>query len=170
MRKLNQGFTLIELMIVVAIIGILAAVAIPAYQNYTVRAKITEGLILATTAKTSVLDGYMSNDIVGVGTSATSFATGFTATKYVNNIVINPTDGMITITYLPANVGQITAATNTITLTPSIGSAILAANMAAGGNIDWACSSISSATAAGRGLPVTVAGTIAARFVPTECK
>jgi len=170
MKQLNQGFTLIELMIVVAIIGILASIAVPAYQDYTVRSKITEGLVLGTSAKTRVLDGYMSNDIVGVASSSTAFSASFTPTKYVNNIVINPADGMITITYNIANVGQITLATNTVTLTPSIGNAILVANMAAGGNIDWACASATSVTATLRGLPVTVPGTIASRFVPTECK
>ena len=88
MNKLNNGFTLIELMIVVAIIGILAAVAIPAYQDYTVRSKMSEGLVLATTAKTSVLDGYMSNDVTGIATAALGFAASFSPTKYVSNIVI----------------------------------------------------------------------------------
>jgi type IV pilus assembly protein PilA len=59
MKKIQQGFTLIELMIVVAIIGILAAIAIPAYQNYLVRAQVSEGLTLATRAKTSVSEYYM---------------------------------------------------------------------------------------------------------------
>ena len=60
MKKVQQGFTLIELMIVVAIIGILAAVAIPAYQDYTIRAKVTEGLGLAGAAKTAVAETYSS--------------------------------------------------------------------------------------------------------------
>jgi type IV pilus assembly protein PilA len=61
--KIQQGFTLIELMIVVAIIGILAAIAIPAYQDYTKRARVTEGLSLASAAKTSVTEYYASNNI-----------------------------------------------------------------------------------------------------------
>ena len=61
MKKVQQGFTLIELMIVVAIIGILAAVAIPAYQDYTVRAQVTEGLSLASAAKTAVSEFFATN-------------------------------------------------------------------------------------------------------------
>ena len=63
MKKVQQGFTLIELMIVVAIIGILAAVAIPAYQDYTIRAKVTEGLSLAGAAKVAVAETYSSRGV-----------------------------------------------------------------------------------------------------------
>ena len=66
MKAVQKGFTLIELMIVVAIIGILAAIAIPAYQDYTVRSKVTEGLNLAASAKVAVADGFQSNDMNGV--------------------------------------------------------------------------------------------------------
>ncbi len=72
-KKVQQGFTLIELMIVVAIIGILAAIAIPAYQDYTVRAKVTEGLNLADSAKTAVAEGFQSNAIPGVAAAASSW-------------------------------------------------------------------------------------------------
>ncbi|MFT4592055.1 MAG: type IV pilus assembly protein PilA, partial [Gammaproteobacteria bacterium] len=63
MKTIQKGFTLIELMIVVAIIGILAAIAIPAYQDYTIRAQVTEGLSLASAAKTAVAEFYMNEGV-----------------------------------------------------------------------------------------------------------
>ncbi len=96
MRKFQQGFTLIELMIVVAIIGILAAIAIPAYQDYTIRSQVTEGLSLASSVKTGVSEFYAQN-----GTwPANLAALGITlapAGKYVTGLA--RTNGTITITY-----------------------------------------------------------------------
>ncbi len=162
----QQGFTLIELMIVVAIIGILAAVAIPAYQDYTIRAKVTEGLNLASSAKVAVSEGYMSNDMAGMTAQATAWNAAFTPSKYVGALAINAANGEIQITFNGVDApAQITG--QTLILTPSINGAALVAGLA--GNIDWACASVNTATATARGLPVT-AGTLVARYAPTECQ
>ena len=81
LKKMQKGFTLIELMIVVAIIGILAAIAIPAYQDYTIRAKITEGLNLADSAKTAVAESFQSGGLVGITAASVSWNAGFVATS-----------------------------------------------------------------------------------------
>jgi type IV pilus assembly protein PilA len=100
MRKVQQGFTLIELMIVVAIIGILAAVAIPAYQDYTVRAQVTEGLSLASAAKTAVSEffaargGALPDSNQSAGIAASSSITG----NNVSSVEISGS-GVITVTF-----------------------------------------------------------------------
>src|SRR5467141_5176260 len=98
MRRIQQGFTLIELMIVVAIVGILAAIAIPAYQDYTVRAKVTEGLALANAAKIAVEDNWT------IGGVLLSLDQGYTsnATSIVASVRIGATTGLVTVTYTAA--------------------------------------------------------------------
>ena len=99
MKKVQQGFTLIELMIVVAIIGILAAIAIPAYQDYTIRSQVSEGLNLAAAAKTAIAETVLVTGVAPVDREAAgmSVLAADTSGKYVTEVLV--TNGTIQITY-----------------------------------------------------------------------
>jgi type IV pilus assembly protein PilA len=163
LKQVQKGFTLIELMIVVAIIGILAAIAIPAYQDYTIRAKVTEGIGLADAAKTAVSEAYQSSDIAGVTALSTSW-TSAADTKYVTSITIGAT-GVVTVTYSNA-VPQISG--TTLSLTPNITKLPLAAGLS--GAIDWGCATLTSSVANANGLTGVALGTLPARYTPASCK
>src|SRR5882672_1582564 len=103
LKQVQKGFTLIELMIVVAIIGILAAIAIPAYQDYTIRAQVTEGLNLAGGVKTAVAEYYANygtwpTALQGNAAGQLGF-TGAPSGKYVGGIALSAAGGSIIITY-----------------------------------------------------------------------
>jgi type IV pilus assembly protein PilA len=141
MKRVQQGFTLIELMIVVAIIGILAAVALPAYQDYTTRSKVSEVLVMASPAKLAVAETTSSLGGLGSVTAANSGYSFPGATKYVSNVVITDSSGVITVTSIVPN------ASGDLTLTP-------AAVGTGTGQLTWTCASTA----------------IAKKFLPAECR
>ncbi|MEZ5729988.1 MAG: pilin [Burkholderiaceae bacterium] len=143
----QKGFTLIELMIVVAIIGILAAVAIPAYQDYTIRARVSEGFSLASAAKTVVAE----NAANGNSNLATGYASPGT-TKNVKSVAITAANGKITVTY-GANVEN----NKTIVMEPLSAGAALAAGTVPTAPITWRCNS-------------TAGSTLNVKYRPAECR
>ena len=193
LRKMQKGFTLIELMIVVAIIGILAAVALPAYQDYTVRAKISEAVIAASSAKSSLSEGFQSDGITGLSSVATAInATPFAqkASKYVVNYCVGaavtaPTAANCAATTTIANwvVSVAVSATagngiptglngNTIVMAPNANNAGTWGTPVATsqGAIDWACTSQTAQAATGRALTNRPLGTLPAKYAPAECR
>jgi type IV pilus assembly protein PilA len=128
-RSLQQGFTLIELMIVVAIIGILAAVALPAYQDYTTRAKVSEVILAASAARTAVSEAAQT---LGDIPAQASIEFDTQASKYVNSVTYGVVGGNAVITATAQGDPRISVAgQNTITLTGTYA--------AATGQVDWVC-------------------------------
>jgi type IV pilus assembly protein PilA len=139
--KMQKGFTLIELMIVIAIIAILLAIAIPAYQDYQIRARVSEGLNVAAAAKLAVAETWSSSNTLPTTNTAAGLPAAASITGNAVESVQVGASGIITITYtaFPAIAGQ------TLLLTPSATSTA--------GSVEWDCSSA-----------------LAAKYLPSECR
>jgi len=145
--KKQQGFTLIELMIVVAIIGILAAIAIPAYQDYTIRAQVSEGLNLAGGAKAAISEVVMDSGVFPIDNdSAGLSASGTIQGKYVSDVLVTA-DGVVQVTYQgPSAHTVLDSAPGILNLSPTTNA----------GSVEWACKSTD--------------GSIADKHLPAACR
>jgi type IV pilus assembly protein PilA len=156
--QMHKGFTLIELMIVVAIIGILAAIAVPAYQNYTIRAQITEGLTLADGWKTAVAEYF---DNTGSWPSGTSALAGGTMSASVGKYatVGVTTGGVVQITYSGNSVNQ-SISGSTLALTPYTDT---------NNDILWVCGTAKAPTSATTASNASASNSLSARYLPQSC-
>ncbi|MHB8455432.1 MAG: pilin [Acidiferrobacterales bacterium] len=155
MKNLQKGFTLIELMIVVAIIGILAAIAIPAYQDYTVRAKVTEAFSLADAAKTGISEYWSSQGRF----PSTNASAGLATDTSINGQSVRQVDvlagGEIRVT-MQATGLPTAAAGKTVTLTPT----------SVAGAVKWDCAGLNGGPAGGW----AIAGSMPDKYIPSNCR
>jgi type IV pilus assembly protein PilA len=163
LKTVQKGFTLIELMIVVAIIGILAAIAIPAYQDYTVRAQVTEGLNLAGDLKAAIAEDFANTGVWPATEQVLGVVEGSKTGKYVADVDV--ATGTISITYgLQANATALPAAARLLTLTPMV---------SANNDVIWICgyhAPPAGAAAPASGAAAVVATTVLPKYLPSNCR
>jgi type IV pilus assembly protein PilA len=172
--KASRGFTLIELMIVVAIIAILAAIALPAYQDYTVRTKITEAVVACDSARSVMSEAFQTDGVGGLTSAATAInavPAAQKSSKYVQGYIALPASPFsVTCTILATATNGIPTPVNgqTIVMSPNVQGAI--PTSASLGAIDWACTSATGQAAANRSLANAPLGTLLAKYAPSECR
>jgi len=164
--KRERGFTLIELMIVVAIIGILATIAIPAYQNYTVRAQVAEGLSLAALAKGPIVDAFFHDGEAPADRAETAMTPTATDTSGKYIVSVDVTDGVVVIMF--GNDANTAIAGQTLTLTPY---------ETPDRSVTWRCGSAPApvglnllGTSGGGNAAAYIAPTILDRYLPASCR
>ena len=176
MKTVQKGFTLIELMIVIAIIGILAAIALPAYQDYTIRAKVSEGPILASGMKAGVTESFVDDGEAGIARYAAVVAlgvgTGEILTDKMDGVVIGtatPAIGHITMTL--GGIAQL-GANEVLAFSPHINGAEISDTNATG-SIQWVCAGATGAKAAAAYAAASIPGAatgILDNYLPNECR